>query len=120
MALGAPWTAWSPVDRPALPKWHDGRALLVGDAAHAALPYLAQGAAMALEDAEALPRCLDSLASFAEHRLARTTAIAARSRALAKTYHAGGLRRMARNIVLRAIPTEQFMRQLADIYGYRG
>ena len=47
---------WPGVDLPALPRWSSGRVALLGDAAHATLPFLAQGAVMALEDAVVLSR----------------------------------------------------------------
>jgi salicylate hydroxylase len=49
---------WAMLDRAPLPRWTDGRITLLGDAAHAMLPFFAQGAAQALEDAEALAFCL--------------------------------------------------------------
>ena len=51
--LAAPdsWLSWPLAVLPDLPQWSNGNVVLTGDAAHATLPYLAQGAAMALEDA---------------------------------------------------------------------
>ncbi|MGH8765100.1 MAG: FAD-dependent monooxygenase [Burkholderiales bacterium] len=49
---------WAMVDRSPLGKWSDGRIGLLGDAAHAMLPFFAQGAAQAIEDAVALADCL--------------------------------------------------------------
>lgn len=48
------WQSWHLYDRPAARSWVQGQVALLGDAAHPMLPYLAQGAAMALEDAVAL------------------------------------------------------------------
>ncbi|MEV0680733.1 FAD-dependent monooxygenase [Actinosynnema sp. NPDC050436] len=48
-------------DVPSTPVWHDGRLVLVGDAAHAASPAAGQGASMALEDAVVLAMCLRDL-----------------------------------------------------------
>ncbi len=45
---------WAICDRPPLEKWHEGRVALLGDAAHPMMPFMAQGAAMAVEDAWAL------------------------------------------------------------------
>ena len=45
------WTKWPALDFAPARNWSTNRTVLVGDAAHASLPYLAQGAAMALEDA---------------------------------------------------------------------
>lgn len=49
------------VDREPLERWGDGRTVLLGDAAHPMTPYMAQGAAMAIEDAAVLSRCLDGV-----------------------------------------------------------
>lgn len=46
------------VDRDPLERWVDGRVALLGDACHPMTPYMAQGAAMAIEDAAILARCL--------------------------------------------------------------
>ena len=49
---------WALYDRDPLERWTDGRVTLLGDAAHAMLPFFAQGAAQAIEDAQALAGCL--------------------------------------------------------------
>jgi len=49
------------VDRDPLPRWTDGNVALLGDACHPMTPYMAQGAAMAIEDAAILSRCLDGV-----------------------------------------------------------
>ena len=49
---------WALYDRAPLDRWTEGRIALLGDAAHAMLPFFAQGAAQALEDAAALADCL--------------------------------------------------------------
>jgi salicylate hydroxylase/6-hydroxynicotinate 3-monooxygenase len=49
------------VDRDPLDRWVDGRVALLGDACHPMTPYMAQGAAMAIEDAAVLSRCLDGV-----------------------------------------------------------
>jgi salicylate hydroxylase len=76
---------WALLSRPALTDWVSGRSVLIGDAAHPTLPFLAQGANMALEDALLLARCLTelghahgvpaALARFVALRLPRTTRI---------------------------------------------
>jgi salicylate hydroxylase/6-hydroxynicotinate 3-monooxygenase len=50
---------WAIMDRDSLPHWSDGNVTLLGDACHPMTPYMAQGAAMAIEDAAVLSRCLD-------------------------------------------------------------
>jgi 6-hydroxynicotinate 3-monooxygenase len=49
---------WALVDRDPLPRWCEGNVTLLGDACHPMTPYMAQGAAMAIEDAAVLSRCL--------------------------------------------------------------
>jgi len=49
------------VDRDPLERWVDGKVALLGDACHPMTPYMAQGAAMAIEDAAVLSRCLDGV-----------------------------------------------------------
>lgn len=50
---------WALLDRDPLPRWFEDRVVLLGDACHPMTPYMAQGAASALEDAAVLSRCLD-------------------------------------------------------------
>jgi salicylate hydroxylase len=71
---------WALYDRDPLATWTNGRATLLGDAAHPMLPYLAQGATAAIEDALTLARALETYSDYAEAfrryeriRLPRTT-----------------------------------------------
>ncbi|NNC63574.1 MAG: NAD(P)-binding protein [Gammaproteobacteria bacterium] len=50
---------WAILEREPLPRWSDGRVVLLGDACHAMTPYMAQGAASAIEDAAVLARCVE-------------------------------------------------------------
>ena len=52
---------WAIVDRDALPRWTERNVTLLGDACHPMTPYMAQGAAMAIEDAAVLSRCLEDV-----------------------------------------------------------
>jgi salicylate hydroxylase/6-hydroxynicotinate 3-monooxygenase len=52
---------WAIVDRDSLARWADGNVTLLGDACHPMTPYMAQGAAMAIEDAAVLSRCLEGV-----------------------------------------------------------
>lgn len=124
LAISSPWLKWAAADRPPT-TWSRNRVTLVGDAAHAALPYLAQGAAMALEDAVALSRCAqrsDTIAgafsSYEALRKLRTQRIAAESRRLGRIYHAKGLLRMARNAILRLTDQAGFLDRMAWIYDF--
>ncbi len=53
------WTKWPLFGAPFLKSWVNGPVALIGDAAHAMLPFAAQGAAMAIEDAAVLANCLE-------------------------------------------------------------
>jgi 2-polyprenyl-6-methoxyphenol hydroxylase-like FAD-dependent oxidoreductase len=77
-------------DREPLPLWGEGKVTLLGDACHPMLPFMAQGAGMAIEDAVVLARCLDgatpaevesALARYANARIPRTSAVQGGSRA---------------------------------------
>ncbi|NMO52436.1 NAD(P)-binding protein [Actinoplanes sp. TBRC 11911] len=77
-------------DRPPLQHWQHHRAVLIGDAAHPMLPFLAQGAAQAIEDAATLARCLtapDPFARYEELRRPRLARIAEATRAALRTFH---------------------------------
>ncbi len=52
---------WAIVDRNSLERWADGKVTLLGDSCHPMTPYMAQGAAMAIEDAAVLSRCLEGI-----------------------------------------------------------
>jgi salicylate hydroxylase len=87
---------WALYGRKPLPKWSEGHVTLLGDACHPMLPFLAQGAAMAIEDAWALAACLDAeadvpaaLAAYEERRKPRVTRVQAGARSNAKLYHRG-------------------------------
>lgn len=54
-------TKWSLLERDPLPLWSQGRLVLLGDACHPMKPHMAQGAAMAIEDAAMLTRCLQEV-----------------------------------------------------------
>jgi salicylate hydroxylase len=87
---------WALYDREPLKTWTNGRIALLGDAAHAMLPFLAQGTAQAVEDAAALAECLrkaDStsaeaaLRRYEEIRLPRANRILLGSRGREARYH---------------------------------
>ncbi|MFN0184825.1 MAG: FAD-dependent monooxygenase [Aquabacterium sp.] len=89
---------WALFDRPPMPAWGRGRITLLGDACHPTLPFLAQGAAMAIEDAAVLAACLSSsgdagaaLARYARLRRPRTAAIQRGSRRNATVFHLSGV-----------------------------
>lgn len=95
---------WALFDRPPMPAWSRGRMTLLGDACHATLPFMAQGAAMAIEDAAVLAACLDGTADvpaalqrYEGLRRARTAGIQLGSRRNAEVFHMRGLKAWARD-----------------------
>jgi len=81
---------WAIVDRGPLQRWAEGNVTLLGDSCHPMTPYMAQGAAMAIEDAAVLSRCLDGVdvdgvtkafRRFEATRRERTTRVQETSRA---------------------------------------
>jgi 2-polyprenyl-6-methoxyphenol hydroxylase-like FAD-dependent oxidoreductase len=88
---------WAILEREPLPRWSDGRIVLLGDACHSMTPYMAQGGATAIEDAAVLARCLAQYAGedveaafrlYEAHRKPRTSRIQAISSA--NTWMQGG------------------------------
>lgn len=85
---------WGLFERPEQVRWVDGRVALFGDAAHAMLPFMAQGAAMALEDAAVLVRSLNAhrgvpaaLMAYEQARWRRVTRVQAQSRSNGLLFH---------------------------------
>jgi salicylate hydroxylase len=89
---------WALFDRAPLPRWHEGRVVLLGDAAHPMLPSMAQGAVQALEDAWILAAVLDAgatphtaLRRYFDLRIDRTSRIQKGSAANARLFHRGSM-----------------------------
>jgi salicylate hydroxylase len=85
---------WSLFYRPPITNWSTRRATMLGDAVHATLPYLAQGAAMAIEDGAVLTRALgmtgdvaDALQIYQRNRIERTSRIVKSSTANRDLFH---------------------------------
>jgi salicylate hydroxylase len=93
-AIDVPYK-WALMTRAAMARWSEGRVTLLGDACHATLPTLAQGAVMAIEDGILLARCLakygaDHETAFARYeaaRLLRTTRVVDGSAENARRFH---------------------------------
>ena len=99
---------WALCDRDPAPGWSVGRITLLGDAAHPMLPYLAQGACMAVEDGVALADAIAempddpeaALRRYEEMRFARTASVQTAARETGEVNHASGEARERRNAVL--------------------
>ena len=85
---------WALFDRDPLPRWSVGRATLLGDACHPMYPFMAQGAAQAIEDGACLAACLaeagdpaEALLRYERIRLPRVSRLQQMSRANKVRYH---------------------------------
>lgn len=94
--IDAPYR-WALFVRPPLKTWNDGRVTLLGDACHAMLPYMAQGAVMAIEDAWILASSLkrsasvaDGLKQYEKLRLPRTSKVQDIARNNGRLFHTSG------------------------------
>ncbi|HWP27108.1 MAG TPA: FAD-dependent monooxygenase [Xanthobacteraceae bacterium] len=127
--LGIPdrWLRWPLFDRPPAPRWGFGPVTLLGDAAHPALPFLAQGAAMAIEDAAVLANCLkmnpetpeQALRRYEDLRAARTARVMRTARRNSRIYHLGGWAAAARDHVLGRLGGERLLARFDWLYDWR-
>lgn len=129
------WRGWRLLTLPNLPEWQrawvNGRIALLGDAAHPVLPFLAQGAVMALEDAVVIaghiaralqPKTIsmhEALTNYAAERRPRTDRVALAAQRNGKTYHLSGAFAAARNTVLRSSPPQRLLARYDWLYGWR-
>jgi salicylate hydroxylase len=118
------WRSWSLYRLTSLRHWSDGPIALLGDAAHPVLPFLAQGAALAIEDAVALAACLaeqprDPSAAFRRYealRRPRAARVQSLSRRYGWLYHVSGPLRLARNVMLGRGSEERALQRLDWLY----
>ncbi|WP_136685513.1 FAD-dependent oxidoreductase [Falsirhodobacter xinxiangensis] len=94
---------WGLFDRDPMDTWSKGNVTLLGDACHPMLPFLSQGAAMAIEDAYVLAEALamhrdlgDALAAYEAERQPRTARVQLEARERGRTYHLPTEEEMAR------------------------
>ena len=121
----AAWRSWSLYGLTGLRRFSDGRIALLGDAAHPVLPYLAQGAALAIEDAVTLAETVaaspgdpaQAFRRYAERRRPRASGVQRLSRRFGRIYHFGGLLRLARNLVLERRSGAAALADLDWLYG---
>ncbi len=125
LARAAKWRGWS-LYRMRTPRhWSKGHVTLLGDAAHPVLPYLAQGAALAIEDADYLARALkvhesdvaSALERYSEAHTKRALRVQRHAARLGALYHLRGPARLIRNRVLAASQPERLLADLDWLYG---
>jgi 2-polyprenyl-6-methoxyphenol hydroxylase-like FAD-dependent oxidoreductase len=119
------WRMWVLCDRPPIKDWSKGRITLLGDAAHPMLQYLAQGAGMSIEDAVCLADRVvaaggDYAAAFLAYQQARylrTGRVQIMARVYGEFYHAAGVAKELRNMMLSSRSAEDAMDGMAWLYG---
>jgi salicylate hydroxylase len=126
LAATADWRTWPLFDRAPLQHWSVGRVTLAGDAAHPMLPFLAQGAAQAIEDAAALESALSAsgdipaaFAAYEQARRARAARIQKASRRQGDIYHMSEPVALARDIMMRVLGPRRMLARQDWIYDYR-
>ena len=115
---------WALFLRPVASRWQNGRVALLGDAAHPTLPFMAQGACLALEDAWMLARSFDeqsgirqALTAYEARRRPRAKQVVAAAGANARNFHLRGPMRLAAQAALMAIGP-RLARRYEWIYSY--
>jgi salicylate hydroxylase len=121
------WQKWALYDCAPFAPWGNGPVTLLGDSAHPMLPYLAQGAAMAIEDAAVLGRCLArtpddptaAMRAYEHARRSRTARTQREARRNGRIYHLGGAGAALRTLALFAMGRERLVTRYNWLYGWK-
>ncbi|MAA97137.1 MAG: monooxygenase [Stappia sp.] len=120
------WLKWALCGMDPGMRWVDGRVALLGDAAHAMLPFAAQGAAMSIEDADALARAMETagdvpeaFAAYEAARHGRAERVLRLARENDRIYHMSGPMAFARDMVMRTLSPERLLARLDWLYGWQ-
>jgi salicylate hydroxylase len=133
MIVGAvdDWRKWALFTIPDGGEWTAGAIALLGDAAHAMLPFAAQGAGMAIEDAAVLARCLGerigenapgipaALKNYAQLRRSRVARVQRAARQSGRIYHLRGPAAYARDLAIKAMGARRMLARQDWIYDWR-
>jgi salicylate hydroxylase len=127
LATADRWLKWALYDLAPLPYWSKGPVTLLGDAAHPMLPFLAQGAAMAIEDAAVLANMLGqmpdapeaALRAYERARLSRTARVQRTARQNGRIYHMGGIEALLRGLALRTMGGAWLLSRYEWVYGWK-
>lgn len=121
------WVKWALADRKPLTRWGVGPVTLAGDAAHPMLPFMAQGAAMGIEDGYVLGQVLSggedietAFRRYENRRITRTARVQRAARANGDIYHLGGIAGRARDAALRVMSPDRLMARFDWLYGWGG
>lgn len=120
------WRRWPLFERRVAPRWSLDHVVLLGDAAHPVMPFLAQGAALAIEDAESLARAVVAhgrdvarvIAAYERERMPRAADVASASRRQGAIYHMSGPAAFARDMVMRRLSPDSMMARMDWLYGW--
>jgi salicylate hydroxylase len=121
------WLKWALYERRPIRQWSKGPVALLGDAAHAMLPYLAQGAAMAIEDAAVAAQCLArqpddaaaALRTYCAVRRARTQKVQRSAARTGARYHLGGVSGLLRDAAMRMMGGRHLLQHHDWLYNWR-
>ena len=133
MLIGAidGWRKWALFTVPGGGQWTDGAVALWGDAAHAMLPFAAQGAAMAIEDAAVLAKCVGerqndgpaalavALQRYARLRRPRVMWLQRSARQAGRIYHLAGPLALARDLVIKGMGPRRLLSRQDWIYNWQ-
>jgi salicylate hydroxylase len=133
MVMGAvdEWRKWALFTVPENSEWSKGSIALLGDAAHAMLPFAAQGAGMAIEDAAVLAKCLSeggmettadvsaALKHYARLRRSRVKRVQRAARRAGQIYHLSGPAALARDFAIRMIGPQRMLARQNWIYDWQ-
>ena len=133
MLIGAvdEWRRWALFTVPEINDWSEGAVALLGDAAHAMLPFAAQGAGMAIEDAAVLAKVLSesagentagipaALKRYGRLRRARVQRVQRAARQSGRIYHLTGPLALARDLTIKALGPARMLARNDWIYDWR-
>lgn len=126
LGAASDWRKWPLFDCNPLPNWTAGRVALLGDAAHPMLPFLAQGAAQAIEDAGALGDALSherdvqrALLAYQAARRTRAARVQQELRKQGEIYHLSGPAALARDLAMRALGGRRMLDRYDWLYDVR-
>ena len=133
MLIGAvdSWRKWALFTMAEGCAWEQGSVALLGDAVHGMLPFAAQGAAMAIEDAAVLAKVLSetplepgaqvaaAMRRYGKMRRARVARVQQLARQNGRIYHMTGAMALARDLAIRALGPQRMLARQAWIYDWR-
>ena len=125
------WRRWALSTMPEVSEWSRGAVALLGDAVHGMLPFAAQGAGMAVEDAAVLADCLsgctgedisgvpDALKRYTRLRRGRVDRVCRTAQRQGRIYHLTGPMALARDLVIRSMAPQRMLARQNWIYDWR-